>query len=110
MSDDETEISIEKRKLTRNPGSLCFVTYGAGDAIDKDGDNVWTGKQTYTGEIVSTNKAIYKGKLITESGIEYPVFPTVDALNAYPKAFAGMFAVVESDGEVYKYNEKTKSR
>lgn len=108
LSDDQSETTIEKRKLTRNPGSICFVTYGAGDTIDKDDDNTWTGKQTYTGEMVSKGSATYEGRLITKWGIEYPVFKTLEDLKKYSKAFAGMFAVVESDGELYKYNALSK--
>lgn len=108
LSDDQSETTIEKRKLTRNPGSICFVTYGAGDTIDKDDDNTWTGKQIYTGEMVSKGSATYEGRLITKWGIEYPVFKTLEDLKKYSKAFAGMFAVVESDGELYKYNALSK--
>lgn len=109
LSDDEKETVIEKRKLTWNPGALCFVTYGAGDAIDKEGDNIRGGKQTYTGEIVSTNSATFQGKLITRGGIEYPSFATFELLEQYQSPFAGMFAIVEDDGELYKYNANMQS-
>jgi len=104
LSDDNTETSIANRKLTWNPGSLCFVTAGAWDRIDPDDDIVWAGKQTYAWDMESRGKATYKGRLITEKGVEYPHFDTFADLEAYSSPFGGMFAVVDSSGELYRYN------
>lgn len=104
LSDDNTETSIANRKLTWNPGSLCFVTAGAWDRIDPDDDIVWAGKQTYAWDMESRGKATYKGRLITEKGVEYPHFNTLADLEAYSSPFGWMFAVVDSSGELYRYN------
>lgn len=108
LSDDNSETPVENRKLTWNPWTLCFITAGAGDWIDKDDDVVWTGKQTYTGEMVSTNKATYRWELITEKWVKYPHFDNVAALEAYAEPFGWMFAVVDSTGELYRYNAVTE--
>jgi hypothetical protein len=110
LSDDGSETPVDNRKLTWNPWSLCFITAGAGDWIDKDDDVVWTGKQTYTGEMVSTNKATYKWELITEKWVKYPHFDNVAALEAYAEPFGWMFAVVDSTWELYRYNAVTEER
>ena len=104
LSDDNTETSIANRKLTWNPWSLCFVTAGAWDRIDTDDDIVWAGKQTYTDDMESRGKATYKGRLITEKWVEYPHFNTLADLEAYSSPFGWMFAVVDSSGELYRYN------
>ena len=108
LSDDVSATPIDNRKLTWNPWSLCFITAWAWDWIDKDDDNIWTGKQTYTGEMVSTNKATYKWELITEKWVKYPHFDNVAALEAYAEPFGWMFAVVDSTGELYRYNAVTE--
>jgi len=108
LSDDDSETPIENRKLTWNPWSLCFITAWAGDWIDKDDDVVWTGDQTYTGELTSTNKATYRWELITEKWVKYPHFDNVAALEAYAEPFGWMFAVVDSTGELYRYNAVTE--
>lgn len=108
LSDDGSETPVENRKLTWNPWSLCFITAWAGDWIDKDDDVVWTGDQTYTGELISTNKATYRWELITEKWVKYPHFDNVAALEAYAEPFGWMFAVVDSTGELYRYNAVTE--
>lgn len=104
LSDDDTATPINNRKLTWNPGSLCFVTAGASDRIDKDDDIVWQGKQTYADDMESRGKATYKGRLITEKWVEYPHFDSLEDLQAYESPFGWMFAVVDSDWELYRYN------
>lgn len=104
LSDDDSETPVDNRKLTWNPWSLCFITAGAGDWIDKDDDIVWSGDQTYTWS------ATYKWELITEKWVKYPHFDNVAALEAYSGAFGGMFAVVDSTGELYRYNAVTEER
>ena len=104
LSDDASETSIDNRKLTWNPWSLCFVTAWAWDYIDPDEDRVWTGKQTYTNEAEYRDKATYKWRLITEKWVEYPHFDSLEELQAYTWAFGWMFAVVDSDWELYRYN------
>lgn len=108
LSDDNTEEQVENRKLSRNPWTLCFITAGAWDWIDKDDDIEWTGKQTYTGELVSTNKATYKWQLVTEKWVKYPSFATLEDLNAYADPFGWMFATVDSTWELYRYNAVTE--
>lgn len=109
LADDSSEEQIENRKLSRNPGSLCFITAWAWDMIDKDEDNIWTWKQTYTGDLESRWSATYKGLLTTEKWVVYPHFPNVEALNAYTQPFGWMFAVVDSTWELYRYNAVTES-
>ena len=104
LSDDNTATQITNRKQTWNPGSLCFVTAGASDRIDKDDDIVWSGDQTYAGDMESRGKATYKGRLITEKWVEYPHFDSLEDLQAYESPFGWMFAVVDSDWELYRYN------
>ena len=104
LSDDQSENVIEKRKLQWNPWTLCFVTAGSGDIIDKDDDIVRTGKQTYTWEMVSKGSATYEGQLITKGGIQFPVFESLEALKKYPNPFPWMQAILAGDGETYKYN------
>lgn len=108
LSDDNTEEQVANRKLSRNPWTLCFITAGAWDWIDKDDDIEWTGKQTYTGEMESTNKATYKWQLITEKWVKYPSFATVEELNSYADPFGWMFATVDSTWELYRYNAVTE--
>ena len=96
------EYEISNRKLTWNPWSLCFITASAGDILDKDDDIVWTGHQTYTGA------ATYKWALTTEKWVQYPHFDNVAALEAYASPFGWMFAVVDSTGELYRYNAVTE--
>ena len=110
LSDDSSATPVENRKLTWNPWSLCFITAGAGDWIDKDDDIIWTGDQTYTGELISTNKATYRWELITEKWVKYPHFDNVAALEAYAEPFGWMFAVVDSTWELYRYNAVTEVR
>ena len=53
-------------------------------------------------------KATYKWRLITEKWVEYPHFDNVAALEAYASPFGWMFAVVDSSGELYRYNAVTE--
>lgn len=108
LSDDNSETPVDNRKLTWNPWSLCFITAGAGDWIDKDDDITWTWDQTYTGDLVSTGSATYRGALITEKWVKYPHFDNVAALEAYSDPFGWMFAVVDSTWELYRYNAVTE--
>lgn len=110
LSDDGSETPVENRKLTWNPWSLCFITAWAGDWIDKDDDIVWTGDQTYTGDMESRWKATYRWELITEKWVKYPHFDNVAALEAYAEPFGWMFAVVDSTWELYRYNAVTEER
>ena len=107
LSDDASETEIPNRKLTWNPWTLCFITAGAGDWIDKDDDVTWTGDQTYTGELISTNKATYKWQLVTEKWVKYPNFANTTCLQAYDSPFGWMFATVDDTGELYRYNAVT---
>ena len=108
LSDDSSETQVDNRKLTWNPWSLCFITAWAGDWIDKDDDIVWTGKQTYTGDMESQWNATYRWLLTTEKWVKYPSFANVEALNAYANPFGWMFATVDSTGELYRYNDVTE--
>ena len=110
LSDDSSATPVDNRKLTWNPWSLCFITAWAGDWIDKDDDITWTGKQIYTGDMESRWKATYKWELITEKWVKYPHFDNVADLEAYSGAFGGMFAVVDSTWELYRYNAVTEER
>lgn len=110
LSDDNSETPVDNRKLTWNPWSLCFITAWAWDWIDKDDDIIWTGKQIYTGDMESRWKATYKWELITEKWVKYPHFDNVADLEAYSGAFGGMFAVVDSTWELYRYNAVTEER
>lgn len=102
LADDASEDQIENRKLTWNPGSLCFITAWASDWIDRDDDMVWQWDQTYQW------KATYKWRLITEKWVEYPHFDTLADLQAYWTPFGWMFAVVDASGELYRYNDVTE--
>lgn len=104
LSDDNSATPVDNRKLTWNPGSLCFVTAGASDRIDKDDDIVWSWDQTYSGDMESRWKATYKWRLITEKWVEYPHFDSLEELQDYESPFGWMFAVVDSDWELYRYN------
>lgn len=104
LSDDDSETQVTNRKLTRNPWSLCFITAWASDLLDKDDDIVWWWKQIYTDDMESRGKATYKGRLITEKWVEYPHFDSLEDLQDYSSPFGWMFAVVDSDWELYKYN------
>ena len=108
LSDDVTGTPRDNRKLTWNPWTLAFITAWASDWIDKDDDITWTGDQTYTGEMVAMDKATYKWELVTEKWVKYPHFDNVAALEACSWAFGGMFAVVDSTGELYRYNAVTQ--
>lgn len=108
LSDDSSETQVDNRKLTWNPWSLCFITAWAGDWIDKDDDIVWTGKQTYTGDMESQWNATYRWLLTTEKWVKYPSFANVEALNAYANPFGWMFATVDSTWELYRYNDVTE--
>lgn len=110
LSDDASAHTWDNRKLTWNPWSLAFVTAGAGDWIDKDDDIIWTGDQTYTGDLTSTGSATYRWLLTTEKWVQYPSFENLAALEAYQNPFAWMFAVLESDWELYRYNAVTQQR
>ncbi len=110
LPDDWWLEPVPNRKLTWNPWTLIFITAGASDWIDKDDDITWTGKQTYTGDMESRWKATYKWELITEKWVKYPHFDNVAALEAYSGAFGGMFAVVDSTWELYRYNAVTEER
>ena len=102
LSDDSSATQIANRKLTWNPGSICFVTAWASDWIDRDDDMSWQWDQTYLW------KATYKWRLITEKGVEYPHFDSLEDLQAYWTPFGWMFAVVDSDWELYRYNAETE--
>lgn len=110
LSDDASETQVANRKLTWNPWSLCFITAGAGDWIDKDDNITWTGNQTYTGNLVSQWNATYAGRLITQKWVEYPHFDSLADLQAYADPFGWMFAVVDASGELYRYNANTEQR
>lgn len=103
LSDDDTETQIDNRKLTWNPGSLCFITAWASDWIDRDDDMSWQWDQTYLW------KATYKWRLITEKWVEYPHFDTLADLQDYWTPFGWMFAVVDASWELYRYNDVTES-
>lgn len=103
LSDDDTETQIDNRKLTWNPGSLCFITAWASDWIDRDDDMSWQWDQTYLW------KATYKWRLITEKWVEYPHFNTLADLQDYWTPFGWMFAVVDASWELYRYNDVTES-
>lgn len=109
LSDDQSESVIEKRKLQWNPWTLCFVTAGSGDIIDKDDDIVWTGKQTYTWEMVCEGTATFKKRLKTEWGIDYPSVATFADLARIPNPSAGMLVTTDDEWELYKYNKVTDS-
>ena len=108
LSDDVSETEVANRKLTWNPWTLAFITAWAWDWIDKDDDVTWTGKQTYTGELVSSNKATYNWLLETKKWVKYPSFADTTALEAYADPFGWMFATVEDTGELYRYNALTE--
>ena len=110
LSDDASATPVENRKLTWNPWTLAFITAWAGDWIDKDDDIIWTWDQTYTGDLVSTGSATYRWLLTTEKWVQYPHFDNVTALEACTWAFGGMFAVVDSTWELYRYNAVTEER
>ena len=109
LSDDSSATQIENRKLTWNPGSICFVTAWASDWIDRDDDMVWAWKQTYSWDAEYRWKATYKWRLITEKWVEYPHFDSLEELQAYSSPFGWMFAVVDSDWELYRYNAETET-
>lgn len=98
------EDSIPNRKLTRNPWTLAFITACAGDILDKDGDITWSGNQTYTGNMTATWNATYNWYLITNKWVKYPTFDSLEELQAYNDPFPWMFAVVNSDWNLYRYN------
>lgn len=104
------ETEIPSRKLTWNPWSLAFITASAGDFIDKDDSITWTGNQTYTGNLTSTWSATYNWLLTTNKWVKYPSFENLEALEAYNDPFPWMFAVLESDWELYRYNAVTEQR
>lgn len=108
LSDDVTGTPRDNRKLTWNPWTLAFITAWASDWIDKDDDITWTGDQTYTGNLVSTGSATYRWELTTEKWVKYPHFDNVSDLEACTWAFGGMFAVVDSSWELYRYNAVTE--
>lgn len=108
LSDDSSETEISNRKLTWNPGSICFVTAWAGDWIDRDEDMVWTWNQTYSWDAEYRWKATYKWRLITEKWVEYPHFDSYADLQAYANPFGWMFAVVDASWELYRYNAVTE--
>ena len=110
LNDTEDATEWQNRALTWNPWTLCFITAWASDWIDKDDDITWTGDQTYTWDLISTGSATYRGALITEKWVQYPHFDNVSALEACTWAFGGMFAVVDSTGELYRYNAVTQER
>lgn len=107
LSDDNSATEVANRKLTWNPWTLAFITAWASDWIDIDDNLTWTGKQTYTGELVSENKATYKWQLVTEKWVKYPNFTDVTALQAYADPFGWMFATVDDTWELYRYNART---
>lgn len=102
------EKEIPNRKLTWNPWSLAFITASAGDWIDKDDSITWTGNQTYTGNLTSTWSATYNWLLTTNKWVKYPSFANLAALEAYTDPFPWMFAVLDSDWELYRYNAVTE--
>ena len=108
LNDTEDATEWQNRALTWNPWTLCFITAWASDWIDKDDDITWTGDQTYTWDLISTGSATYRGALVTEKWVQYPHFDNVSALEACTWAFGGMFAVVDSTGELYRYNAVTQ--
>lgn len=108
LSDDSSATPVDNRKLTWNPWTLCFITAWASDWIDKDDDITWTWDQTYTGDLTSEWKATYKWRLITKKWVEYPHFDSLEDLQAYADPFGWMFAVVDSDWELYRYNAVTE--
>lgn len=99
LSDDDTETQIANRKLTWNPWTLCFITAWASDYIDPDDDRIWQWDQTYLW------KALYKWALETEKWVKYPHFDSLEDLQDYWTPFGWMFAVVDSDWELYRYND-----
>ena len=103
------ETEIPSRKLTWNPWSLAFITASAGDFIDKDDSITWTGNQTYTGNLVSQWSATYNWLLTTNKWVKYPSFENLEALEAYNDPFPWMFAVLDSDWELYRYNAVTET-
>jgi len=103
LSDDDSETQIANRKLTWNPWTLCFITAWASDYIDPDDDRTWQWDQTYLW------KATYKWRLITEKWVEYPHFDSLEDLQAYWTPFGWMFAVVDADWELYRYNAETET-
>lgn len=107
LSDDSSATPVENRKLTWNPWTLCFITAWASDWIDKDDDITWTWDQTYTGDLTSTGSATYRWRLVTEKWVEYPHFDSLEDLQDYADPFGWMFAVVDSDWELYRYNDVT---
>lgn len=107
LSDDDTETQVANRKLTWNPWTLAFITAWAWDFLDKDDDIVWWWDQIYTWDMESRGKATYKGRLITEKWVEYPHFDSLEDLQAYSSPFGWMFAVVDSNWELYRYNAVT---
>lgn len=109
LSDDSSATQIANRKLTWNPWSICFVTAWASDWIDRDDDMVWQWDQTYAGDAEYRWKATYKWRLITEKWVEYPHFDSLEELQAYSSPFGWMFAVVDSDWELYRYNAETET-
>lgn len=109
LSDDNSETQVPNRKLTWNPWTLAFITAWAWDWIDKDDSITWTGNQTYTGNLTSTGSATYNWLLTTNKWVKYPSFENLAALEAYASPFAWMFAVLESDGELYRYNAVTQT-
>lgn len=108
LNDTEDATEWTNRALTWNPWTLCFITAWASDWIDKDDDIIWTGDQTYTWDLISTGSATYRGALVTEKWVQYPHFDNVSALEACTWAFGWMFAVVDSTGELYRYNAVTQ--
>ena len=109
LSDDSSATQIANRKLTWNPGSICFVTAWASDWIDRDDDMTWAWDQTYAGDAEYRWKATYKWRLITEKWVEYPHFDSLEELQAYSSPFGWMFAVVDSDWELYRYNAESET-
>lgn len=109
LSDDAGETQVPNRKLTRNPWTLAFITAWAWDWIDKDDSITWTGNQTYTGNLTSTGSATYNWLLTTNKWVKYPSFENLEALEAYNDPFPWMFAVLESDWELYRYNAVTET-
>lgn len=102
LPDDGSLEPVDNRKLTWNPWSLLFITLWASDIIDRDDDMVWQWDQTYLW------KAEYKWRLVTEKGVEYPHFDSLEDLQAYWTPFGWMFAVVDASWELYRYNDVTE--
>lgn len=102
LSDDATETTVDNRKLTWNPWSICFITLWAWDIVDTGDSLNWKWDQTYTGD------ATYDWYLISHKWVKYPSFTNLAALEAYDSPFAWMFAVLESDWELYRYNAVTE--